>query len=235
MQLNYKYVSIGRAMSTAILHPLSSASAIGLGLVLLLGGCTPGGDGDDHGHDHDHESEVITTVTLTFSPSGGADVVSATFSDPDGAGGMSGQAEPITLQVGTTYALAVAFTNALLDPVEDITAEIEEEAEEHQIFITGTGVAGPAAGDDPNALVMHAYADVESGYGPNVGDDLPVGLANTVTTVTAGAGTLGVRLQHMPELNDMPQKVAGLAEQLAMGTLLPGDADVAVEFELTVQ
>lgn len=205
-----------------------------------LGACIddPVGDGesghDDHGHGQ--ESEVITTVTLTLTPQGGGDAIVVEFDDPDGVGGMSGSSDPLTVIAGTTYDLSIGFSNGLVDPPEDIGAEVAEEAEEHQIFITGMGVGGPAAGSDPAALVTHAYADLESDYGANaVGDDLPLGLLGTITASSAGTGTLVVRLQHLPELNGSPQKTAGLAEALAMGELLPGDVDASVTFELTVQ
>ena len=68
-----------------------------------------------------------------------------------------------------------------------------------------------------------------------MGDDLPVGLAGTIVARGSGAGTFVITLRHLPELNGQPQKVAGLAEQLAAGEPLPGDVDAAVEFELTVQ
>ncbi len=212
--------------------------------VLLAGALAVGGcdsedghdDEHDHDHDHDHDSEVISTVSLTFTPQGGGDAVVAAFSDPDGDGGMSGSAEPITLVAGTTYDLAITFSNELESPAVDITEEIEEEAEDHQIFITGMGVGGPASADDVAALVNHAYADTESTYGADsVGEDLPVGLANTITAAMAGTGTFSVRLQHLPPLNDAAQKVPGLADRLSAGEALPGDTDVAVEFELTVE
>jgi hypothetical protein len=83
--------------------------------------------------------------------------------------------------------------------------------------------------------VEHAYDDTESSYGANTGDDLPVGLANLVTTRGAGAGELDLMLRHMPELNGAPQKVAGLADDLARGVALPGEVDVMVSFSVTVQ
>ena len=42
-------------------------------------------------------------------------------------------------------------------------------------------------------------------------------------------------LRHMPVLGGGPQKVAGLAEDLAAGMALPGDVDVDVSFDVTVQ
>lgn len=209
----------------------SLVSQLGLVGVLALSGCPA--DGDDH--DHDHESEVITTVRLTFTPQGGGTPVVAAFTDPDGDGGMSGSSEPIVLAAGTTYDLAVEFLNELEDPAEDITAEIEEESEEHQIFVLGNAVEGPATPASAGAVLRHDYADAESDYGGTVGDDLPVGLANTIVARAAGSGRLTVMLRHLPALNDQPQKVAGLAERLAGGEALPGDVDSEVDFEVTVQ
>ncbi|MCX4245326.1 hypothetical protein [Paraliomyxa miuraensis] len=213
-----------------------SLTSLGLAAALaLLGGCEEGHEHDEHGHEHDHESEVITTVRLTFAPQGGADAVVASFTDPDGDGGMSGSADPIALMAGTTYDLRVEFLNELEDPAEDITAEIEEEAEEHQVLISGTAVEGPATAADPQTPVLHAYADTESRYGANAeGEDLPVGLAHTITARTVGTGTFVVMLRHLPELNGAPQKEADLAAMLAAGEALPGDVDALVEFELTV-
>lgn len=220
-------------------HRILSTRSLRLGLagVLSLAACTGLGDeGGDGGTGAGNESEVLTTVRLSFTPQGGSMAVLAEFTDPDGDGGMSGSADPITLVAGTTYDLAVDFLNELEEPPEDIGAEVAEEAEEHQVFVTGTAVEGPATGTSPDAPVQQAYADSESTYGANVvGDDLPVGLAHTITARAAGSGTLEITLRHLPELNGQPQKLAGLAEQLAAGEPLPGDVDAAVEFELTVQ
>ncbi len=192
------------------------------------------GEEDDHGHDHGHdhgEEELITTVTLTFTSDAG-DTVTAEFTDPDGQGGNSGTAEPIVLAPNTTYTLSIELFNDLES--EDVTPEIEAEAEEHQFIIYGSSVTGP--GSMGSGLVTHAYADVESDYGENaVGDDLPVGLSNTITTSDAGAGDFSVMLRHVPETNDQPQKAAGLAEGFAGGGEPAGSADVDVTFELTVE
>lgn len=187
-------------------------------------------DSHDHGHDHGEE-ELITTVTLTFTSDAG-ETVTAEFSDPDGDGGNSGMAEPIALAANTTYTLSIELFNDLEG--EDVTEEIRDEAEEHQMLIYGDVVTGP--GSMGSGLVTHAYADVESDYGENaVGDDLPVGLANTITTTDAGGGEFSVMLRHLPELNGAPQKEAGLAEDFAGGGDPAGDTDVDVTFELTVE
>jgi hypothetical protein len=197
---------------------------------LALAACAP--PGDDHGHE---ETEIITTVRLTFAPEDGSAPIHASFTDPDGDGGMSGTTDPVLLFAGVSYALQIDFFNELGGEMEDITREIEEEAEEHQVFVFGDAIAGPAAMDSAAAIAEHTYADFESDYGAQTGDDLPVGLINTFVTRAAGSGELVVALRHLPELNGQPQKVAGLAESLAAGDALPGEIDANVSFELTVQ
>ena len=186
-------------------------------------GCVQIDGQDDDGHDHD--TEVISRVELRFAPSDGGDPIVAAFSDPDGDGGVSGESEPIVLALGVEYTLSIALVNDLEDPPVDIRAEIEEEAEEHMVFIT-----------DDAGLLSHAYADLESDYGADaIGDDLPVGLVHTVAADVAGAGNFRVVLRHLPELNGSPQKTAGLEQRFADGEALPGDVDVDVSFALTVQ
>ena len=203
-----------------------------LGLAMAVPACDS--EDDDHGDEHG-ESEVISRVTLTFTPDGGGDAVVASFDDPDGDGGMSGSSDAITLAAGTSYTMTVEFVNALEDPAEDITEEIREEAEEHMVLVYGDAVTGPA-GVGSNVLVSHAYADVESDYGMNaVGDDLPVGLANTMTATNAGTAEFRVMLRHLPELNGEAQKTGDLVDTFASGGATAGEVDVAVDFELTVQ
>jgi hypothetical protein len=202
----------------------------GVLLTLAVASCADDGMGTD-----DHENEQVTRVELTFTPDGGGAAVVAAFNDEDGDGGMSGTTDPITLAQDTTYTLTLAFANQLVDPVEDITAEIEEEAEEHQVLVYGDAVVGPAT-TNASALLTHAYADVESDHGGNaVGEDLPVGLVNTITTMAAGEGELRVMLRHLPDLDAQPVKTAGLAESFAAGDDLPGDVDADVEFDVSVQ
>ena len=193
-------------------------------LVAACDGADPGETGED-GHDddgHDHgETELITAVTVTFTA--GGDTITATFSDPDGDGGMSGTADPLTLAADTEYTVAVSFLNAFEDPAEDVTEEIRAEAEDHLVLF------------ESDALT-YTYGDVESDYGDNAeGDDLPVGLAGTAMTAGAATGELRVVLRHLPPVNDMPQKVAGLPEMFAAGDPLPGDADADVTFPVEVQ
>ena len=198
-----------------------------LGLSLALTACDDpsGGAGGA-----DAETEEITQVTLTFTTAG-ADPIVVSFIDEDGEGGTSGTADALALAADTTYAVSVQFLDTLSG--EDITAEIEAEAEDHQVLFYGDSVTGPASMGD--GLLTHAYADAESDYGPNaVGEDLPVGLENTITTGAAGMGSLQVMLRHLPELNGSPQKVSDLAEMFAASGTAPGEIDANVRFSVTV-
>lgn len=189
-------------------------------------GCT------EDAHEHGDENEIISRVELTFTPGGGGDPLVFQFDDPDGDGGVSGTSDRIELAAGVEYTLAVRFLNGLATPPEDISEEVRAEAEEHFVFVVGD-VSGPAS-SSASALAVHAYADKESDYGANTGDDLPVGLVNTFTTQSAGAGKLRVLLRHLPPINEQPQKTGDLPQQVAAGDELPGSVDVDVAFDLVV-
>ncbi|MEM6929966.1 MAG: hypothetical protein AAF602_23715 [Myxococcota bacterium] len=170
------------------------------------------------------EMEVITTLTLIFTPqSGGADL-EFVATDPMNTGDLT--VDPIELSDAEDYDLAVTFFNDLED--EDITEEIEEEDDEHQVFFTGSGVVGPAS-DSMDAVVTHAYGDTDGG-------GLPIGLANSVVTDAEGTGDFTVTLRHLPPENDVVVKVAGLEDIVAMEGFggIPGENDIQVTFDLTV-
>jgi hypothetical protein len=194
-------------------------------LALPMGACN---DVEDPGHDPDHDSEVITTVALTFAPTDGGDTLEARWADPEGDGGAI--IDPIVLDDDVDYTLMVTFLNELEQPAEDLTAEIADEADEHQVFFTGSAVSGPATGSNPGAVIQHAYADQD----PN-GD--PLGLVGAIATLGVGAGELTVTLRHLPEEDGQPVKRPGLAEDVAEGGFasIGGDDDVQVTFPLSVE
>jgi hypothetical protein len=175
-----------------------------------------------------NENEVITTITLAFAPSGGGPSVTATFNDPDGDGGQPPTVDPISLASGTSYAMTVRFQNQLESPPGEITDEVRDEADDHQVFFTGSAINGPAT-SAPTAPLTHSYADTDAG-------GLPVGLANTIVAAT-GAGQLILTLRHMPPVNGVAAKVAGLAAQVKTAGLaaLPGATDAQVTFTVTVR
>ncbi len=202
-----------RSLSTSMFAVVAAA----------LAGC--GSDGDDH--DHGNEQEVITTVILTFTPDGGGAAIVAVADDPDGDGGEPPVIDDVGLFDGTTYGVTVAFENRLEEPAEDITAEVADEAEDHQVFFTGTAVNGPAS-DRPGAGLVHAYADEDAA-------GLPIGLDNTITVGGAG-GELTVTLRHLPPVNDQPVKTSTTAAEVAAGgfAAIGGTTDAQVTFEVAV-
>ncbi len=186
------------------------------------------GCGDDHdGHNHGNEEEVISAVALTFTPVAGGAGMTFEFDDPDGDGGDPPTIDNIDIAAGD-YNLTIVLENRLEDPAEDITQEVSDEGDEHQLFFTGSAVNGPAA-NNPGAPLSHDYADQDMG-------GLPIGLSNTITAA-AGTGDMTVVLRHLPPLNDQPTKVDGLAEDVAGGGIssIGGSSDVQVTLSVTVQ
>ncbi|MFT6962064.1 MAG: hypothetical protein ACJAWV_001788 [Flammeovirgaceae bacterium] len=160
--------------------------------------------------------ETITQVALKFSGSS-LTTVNATATDSDGDGSGFVFSGTIELKAGSTYTLEPSFLNQLETPIEDVTDEIKEEADEHQIFFTQTG-----------SLATISYADTENDYFSagctgceNSTKD--VGLKNTVVvTATAGTtGTLNIRLKHQPD-------------GLKTGSVGSGEDDVNLTFDVKI-
>ena len=184
--------------------------------------------GDVTDPDHDHDNEVITTVTLRLQPDGGGAELTFSWSDPEGDG--SPAIDPLVLDAGLAWDVSVHLLNAAEDPAEDLTAEIADEDGEHQLFFTGSAVAGPATGDNPDAVLEHAYADADAA-------GAPVGLFNRFTAREAGVGDLVLTLRHLPPEDGTPTKSTDLAEAVATGGFgaIPGDNDVQVTFPVDVR
>jgi hypothetical protein len=127
-----------------------------------------------------NEEELITTITTTLTNNGETITLSSRDLDGDGPNApvitVSGD-----LTANTTYLGTVTFLNETEDPAEDMTEEIEEEDEDHQIFYQA-----------PSAIGTFAYSDSDD-------NGNPVGLYFTLTTSTSSAtGNLTVTLRHEP-------------------------------------
>jgi hypothetical protein len=122
----------------------------------------------------------------------------------------------------------VKFENRLENPPEDITKEVQDEGDAHQVFFTGNAVNGPAS-NQTGAPVAHSYADTDA-------KGLPIGLANKVTAAT-GTGMLTVTLRHLPPVNNMAVKSATLADMVRSSgfSAIGGTTDAQVTFPVTVQ
>jgi hypothetical protein len=84
------------------------------------------------------------------------------------------------LTANTVYNGETTFLNELESPAEDITVEVEEEGDEHQVFY-----------QIPSALGTIGYTDFDV-------NAKPVGLTFTYTTGNVGTGNLTVTLRHLP-------------------------------------
>jgi len=214
---------------------MSHARYLAAFLLLFTGACSDVEDhDDDDGHHHNHG--VTTTVVLNVTPAGGGETLTFAWADPENDGDPI--VDPILLPDATdhnhhdplTYKLDVEFWNELEDPAEDVTPEIAELAEEHQVFFTGSAVEGPATGANPGAIITHDYADEDA-------DGLPLGLENGIATADWGTGELIVTLRHLAYENDQPTKTEGLADDVASGGLgaIAGEVDIQATFPIEVQ
>ena len=137
---------------------------------------------DDNTPDEVNEEEVITTLILTLTPEGGGPTVTFQSQDLDGDGAgapeltVTGQ-----LEANTTYTSTIVFLNETEDPAENITLEVIEEADEHQVFY----IAGGALNITPT------YLDGD-------GDGNPLGVLMGFETGDASLGNLTIVLRHEP-------------------------------------
>lgn len=129
-----------------------------------------------------NEEEVITTVRVTLV--GGGQTIVLESRDLDGDGPNAPVLTPIgggILVAGTTYEGSTTFLNELESPAEDITVEVEEEGDEHQVFYQIASSLG---------TVTYTDEDIN-------GD--PIGLNFTLVAGTSGTtGNLTVTLRHEP-------------------------------------
>ena len=154
-----------------------------------------------------NEEELLTTIriTLTEKISGTQSVFE--LRDLDGEGGRPPSAfDEIILEKQKVYDCSIEFLNESVSPVDNITAEIQEEGEDHEIFYSAT-----------NSLVAFSNLSKDA-------NNLPLGLSSTWTTSNStGLGNLSIILKHKPGIK-------------ASGDLVSkGETDVEVDFPLEVQ
>lgn len=158
-----------------------------------------------------NEEEVITEFKFLLTPQGGGSTIELKFDDDDGDG--TGQITGGTLSPGTTYTGVMELENETADDddEQDITAEIQEEAEEHQFFFSISG----------GLNLTVEYADVDA-------NNNPLGLQTTVTTGSASSGNVTVILRHEPDK---------FATGVSGGdiTNAGGETDIEVVFPITIQ
>lgn len=157
-----------------------------------------------------NEEELITTLIYTLTPTDSNDVVTLSFTDLDGDGGDDPTIVNGTLRANTEYEGEIMLLNETETPVEDITVEVIEEAEEHQFFYEL----------DAGGIVID-YDDTDANL-------QPIGIKTTLNTRLAGVENLKITLIHEPDKS---------AENVSTGdiTNAGGEADIEVSFKITVQ
>ncbi len=182
-----------------------------VGATMLLISC----DNDDP--DPVNEEELITTLIVKLTPENpDLDVVTLEFYDEDGDGPIapvytytpSGNAAQLKKEA--IYNAEIELLNESETPIEDVTEEIEEEADEHLFCFTANA----------GALAI-VYADEEADYITG-GSDTAVGLKSTWRVgATTGTGTVQIVLRHQP----------GTKTGACPG---PGDSDIEVTFNVAI-
>lgn len=178
------------------------------GLIMLLGlinGCGK----DDPVVENDEE--LITTVRLTFSPEDGSAAVVFEYKDLDGDGGNAPIITNGILKKAGHYKADLSLLNESVNPAENITNEIKNEAASHQVFYTFSNGLG----------VDWAYLDEDK-------NGAPLGLNIHVYTPNSGTGTLIVTLRHEPD-----KKATGATQ--GDPSQAGGDTDAEVLFNISVQ
>ena len=184
--------------------------ALALITALTFSSCTK----DDVTPEPVNEEELITTVTAIYTPEGGGTAITLQYKDLDGEGA---NAPVITVsgnfEKNKTYNGAVTFKNELANPTDDITIEVIEEGDEHQVFYQKTGT-----------LNAFTYGTASSNFDKN---GKPLGLQSVFTTTGAASGTLKITLRHEPNKS---------AANVASGdiTNAGGSTDAEVTFTISV-
>lgn len=128
-----------------------------------------------------NEEELITTVKVNCTPVNGGELVALSFVDLDGGGGNAPMITGGTFKANTTYDVGVEFLNESSVPVKEITQEVKDEGEDHQVFIGTTG----------NLDFSYAYLDSDL-------DGNPIGLEMQFFIGAASSGQLVLTLRHEP-------------------------------------
>jgi hypothetical protein len=195
-----------------------SLSFVGLvSMASLLSGC------DDDDPKKEDTPELITRATLTFTPEGGGSVVVVTATDPDGEGVQDVTVDgPINLASNKTYRLSLALINDFAQPSApgyDISAEVEEEGDEHMFFFAWTDnlFTDPAGnGNIDNRVDDVNYQDVDA-------NGLPLGLETGWTTGNISSGTFRIVLKHQPQT------------KTSSSPATVGETDLDITFPINIQ
>lgn len=161
-----------------------------------------------------NEEELITTLILDFVDQNTMDTVRFSFVDLDGDGGNAPVITNSTLSDSSDYLVYVSFFNETENPAEDITLEVIDEGDEHQVFYL---IAN-------NLEMTMAYANTPRNLDAN---GRPIGVEANATTLGVSNGTLTVVLRHEPN-----KSASGVSQGDI--TNAGGETDIEVVFQVEV-
>ncbi|MCB0538702.1 MAG: hypothetical protein R2777_02790 [Chitinophagales bacterium] len=172
--------------------------------LVLLASC----EKDPHEH---NDEELITTLKVDFTNTQSGAVSTLLFQDLDGDGGDAPVITADNLAANASYTVALSVLNESESPADNITAEIQEEAVDHQFFF-----------EKSSGLNLNfSYNDADE-------NGKPIGLSNTATTGVASNGTLTVTLRHQPDKGASGVSAGDI-------TNAGGASDIEVTFNVVVQ
>lgn len=156
-----------------------------------------------------NQEEVITTLNYTLTAPNG-DVVLFSFKDVDGDGGNAPVIVNGELDTNLTYSGKIELLNETVSPAEDITEEVKEEGDEHQIFYQFS-----------NSDLGTIYTDTDA-------NGKPIGVSTQLITKGTSSSTLKITLRHTPDKN---------ASGVSSGDIsnAGGETDIEVTFALDVK
>ncbi|MDA9262788.1 type 1 periplasmic binding fold superfamily protein [bacterium] len=170
---------------------------------ILLASCSK----DNETPEAVNEEELITTLKVTLVPVSEGNTIVLTTRDLDGDGPNEPEVTVSSnLTAGATYNGTIELLDETKSPADNITEEVEEEADEHQFFYTiGSG------------LDVTATATNLDSEGNLLGTEFEL------TANTASSGSLTFTLRHEPTKPNDGLSSAG------------GETDIEASFSITVE
>ena len=157
-----------------------------------------------------NEEELITTVVYELTPVAGGTAVTFSYTDLDGDGGNAPVISNGILSANTEYVGTLTLLNEQDSPAENITEEVEEEAEEHQFFYQSTSTELSVSYDDLDA------------------NGKPIGLSTKLTTLNTDTTVLTIILKHEPDKE-------GVGVSNGDPTNSGGETDIEISFNVEIQ
>ncbi len=129
----------------------------------------------------ENTEELITTVIVKLTPVAGGSPLEFKYEDIDGVGGAAATFQEIVIAPNKVYNAQIILLDKTKSPVDTVSAEVEEEANDHQFYFT------------PNSGVNLTVSNLET-------DPLgrPLGLTSTWATGAASTGKIFITLKHKP-------------------------------------